>query len=89
MVQNPPADVGDKRDVGSIPGLGGSPGGEHGNPLEYYCLENPHRQKSLTSYMQSMRSHREIRLSHIKLLSTAHTAPYQQHFTAIFIIGKN
>ena len=29
------------RDAGSIPGLGGSPGGGHGNPLQYSCLENP------------------------------------------------
>ena len=29
------------RDVGSIPGLGRSPGGGHGNPLQYSCLENP------------------------------------------------
>ena len=29
------------RDVGSIPGLGRSPGGGHGNPLQYPCLENP------------------------------------------------
>ena len=28
-------------DLGSIPGLGGSPGGGHGNPLQYYFLENP------------------------------------------------
>ena len=28
-------------DVGSIPGLGGSPGGSHGNPLQHSCLENP------------------------------------------------
>ena len=32
---------GDARDVGSIPGLGRSPGGDHGNPLQYSCLENP------------------------------------------------
>jgi len=31
----------DKRDAGSIPGSGRSPGGEHGNPLQYSCLENP------------------------------------------------
>ena len=30
----------DVRNVGSIPGLGKSPGGEHGNPLQYSCLEN-------------------------------------------------
>ena len=33
--------VGDARDMGSIPGLGRSPGGGHGNPLQYSCLENP------------------------------------------------
>ena len=30
-----------RRDVGSIPGLGRYPGGWHGNPLKYSCLENP------------------------------------------------
>ena len=34
-------------DLGSIPGLGRSPGGGHGNPLKYSCLENPHGQRSL------------------------------------------
>ena len=41
VVNNPPANAGDIRDVGSIPGLGRSPGGEHSNPLRYSCLENP------------------------------------------------
>ena len=41
MVKNPPADVGDARDVGSVPGLGRSPGGGNGNPLQYSCLVNP------------------------------------------------
>ena len=41
MVENPPANVGDVRDAGSISGWGGSPGGGHGNPLQYSCLENP------------------------------------------------
>ena len=42
MVENPHANAGDDiRDVGSIPGLGKSPGGEHNNPLQYSCLENP------------------------------------------------
>ena len=36
-----PANAGDARDVGSIPGLGGSPGEGDGNPLQYSCLENP------------------------------------------------
>ena len=37
-------------DLGSIPGLGRSPGGGHGNPLQYSCLENPHGQRSLEGY---------------------------------------
>ena len=41
MVKNPPANAGDIRDVGSIPGLGRSSGGRHDNPLQYSCLENP------------------------------------------------
>ena len=41
VVKNPPANAGDIRDVGSIPGSGSSPGEENGNPLQYSCLENP------------------------------------------------
>ena len=41
MVKNPPTNAGDTRDMGSISGLGRSPGGGHGNPLQYSCLENP------------------------------------------------
>ena len=41
MVKNPPDNAEDIRDVGSIPGSGRSPGGEHGNPFQYSCLENP------------------------------------------------
>ena len=41
MVKNLPANVEDARDVGSIPGSGTSPGGEHSNPLQYSCLGNP------------------------------------------------
>ena len=41
MVKNLPANAGDIRDTGSIPGSGRSLGGGHGNPLQYSCLENP------------------------------------------------
>ena len=41
VVKNLPANVGDKRDAGSITGLRKSPGAGHGNPLQYPCLENP------------------------------------------------
>ena len=50
VVKNPPAKAGDRRDVGSIPGSGRSPGGGHGNPLQCSCLENPHGQRSLAGY---------------------------------------
>ena len=40
LEKNPPADVGDARDTGSIPGLERSSGGGHDNPLEYSGLEN-------------------------------------------------
>ena len=39
--KEPPANAGDIRDAGLIPGSGRSPGGKHGNPLQYSCLENP------------------------------------------------
>ena len=37
-------------DLGPIPGFGRSPGGGHGNPLQYSCLENLHGQRSLVDY---------------------------------------
>ena len=40
VIKNPPANAGDLRDTGSIPWSGRSPGGGHGNPLSYSCLEN-------------------------------------------------
>ena len=41
VVKNLPANAGDIRDVGLIPGSGRSPGGGHGNPVQYCGLENP------------------------------------------------
>ena len=41
MVKDLPANAGDIRNVGLIPGLGRSPGAENGTPLQYSCLENP------------------------------------------------
>ena len=41
VVKNLPANAGDIRDVALIPGLGRSPAGGHGNPLQCSCLENP------------------------------------------------
>ena len=41
MVKNSLANAEDIRDAGLIPGSGRSPGGGHGNPFQYSCLENP------------------------------------------------
>ena len=41
VVKNPPANAGEARDTGSIPGLERSPGGRHGNPLQSSCWKNP------------------------------------------------
>ena len=55
-------------DLGSIPGSGRSPGGGHGNPLQYSCLENPHGQRSLAGC--SPWGHKELDMT--ERLSTAH-----------------
>ena len=54
-------------DLDSIPGLGRSSGGGHGNLLQYSCLENPHGQRSLVGYSQLGCKESDM----IKLLSTA------------------
>ena len=41
VAKNLPANAEDIRDTGSVPGSGRSPGGGHGNPLQYSCLKNP------------------------------------------------
>ena len=56
VVKNLSANAGDVRDVGSNPGLGRSPGGGHGNPLQYSFLEIPRTEKP--GRLQSIVSHR-------------------------------
>ena len=56
MVKNLPTNAGDVRDVGSIPGSGRSPGGGHGNPLQYSCWRIPWTEES--GGLQSIGSHR-------------------------------
>ena len=50
VVKNSPVSAGDPRDVDLIPGSGRSPGGGHGNPLQYSCLGKSHGQRSLVGY---------------------------------------
>ena len=58
VAKNLPANAGDIRASGSMPGSGKFPGGGHGNPLQYSCLENPHGQRSLAGY--SPWGHKEL-----------------------------
>ena len=50
MVKNPPARAGVMKEAGSVPGLERSSGGEHGNPLQYSCLDNPMEHRNLVGY---------------------------------------
>ena len=53
--------AGDIRGMGSILGLGRPPGGGHGNPLQYSCLENPHGQRSLEGYTRVTKSRTRLK----------------------------
>ena len=69
--------------LGSIPGLGRSPGGGYGNPLQYSCLENPHGQRSLTGY--SPWGHNESDVTE-RLSTHTHTHTHTQRFTCTFLL---
>ena len=56
MVKNLSINAGDIKDMGSIPGSGRTPGGGHGNSLQYSCLENPMDEEP--GGLHSMGSHR-------------------------------
>ena len=55
----------------STPGLGRSPGGRHGNPLQYSCLDNPHGLRSLAAY--SPWGHKELDMTERLSTLSAHT----------------
>ena len=67
MVKNVPANAGDLRDMGCIPGSGRSHGGGHGNPLQYSCLKKFHGQRSLVGY--SPWGHKESDMTELLTLS--------------------
>ena len=58
MVKDPPANAGDIRDVGSMPGLGKSPGEGNGYPLQYSCLENPMDRRAWQATVYGVRKSR-------------------------------
>ena len=55
MVKNPPANAGDVREVGSVPGSGKFPGGGHGSPLQYSSLENPMHRRAWQATVHRVR----------------------------------
>ena len=69
VIKNTPASAGDAKDACSIPGLGRSPGGRYGNPLQYSCLENPHGQRSLAGYRPWGHKQSDMTEQHSTLLS--------------------
>ena len=72
LVKNPPVNEGDIREAGLIPGLGRSPGGRHGKPLQYPCLENPHGERKLADYSPYG----------CKELDTTEATYYHEYFTS-------
>ena len=65
MEKNPSANEGEARDLGLIPGSGRSPGGGNGNPLQYFCWENPmDRGAGGLQSMGSQKNQTQLSLSH-------------------------
>ena len=78
VVKNPPVNAGDIRDSDSIPALGRSPGGGHGNPLQYFCLENP---MDRGGWRVTVQFSLVQLLSHVWLFETLWTATCQASWT--------
>ena len=83
VVKNPPANAGDIKNVGLIPGSGRSPGEEHGNPLQYSCLENPMDRGAW--WLQSVESQSR---TWPKLFST-HAHIHTSTFLYAFLVAAN
>ena len=73
VVESPPADTGDVRGAGLIPGSGRSPGGGPGDPLQYSCLENPMDRGAWWAMVRRVAES----WTRLKWLTTHHTAMYE------------
>ena len=85
MVKNPPANAGDIRDMGSILGSGRSPGGRHGNPLQYSYLENPRDRGAWTATVQRIMQSR----AWLKQLSMLTRTPAPWWISTEYLINAN
>ena len=73
VVKNPPADAGNIRHSGLIPGLERSPGVGNGNSLQYSCLENPHGQRSWQAIVHGVTKSCTQLSNHIDISSNVRT----------------
>ena len=81
MIKNLSASAGDLRDSGSIPGSGRSPGGGHGNPLQYPCVENPVDRGAWRAIVHTVAKSR----TGLRQLSTHTQAGWSNHLTSLII----
>ena len=92
VVKNPPANAGDIRDAGSIPGLGKSLGERHGNPLKYSFPGESHGKRSIAGY--NPWSHKELDMTeraHTHTHTHTHTYTYTTKKLSIlkYSLGPN
>ena len=82
MAKYPPANAGDVRDTGSIPGSGRSLRGGHDNPLQYCCLENPGDRGACPGGSKRVR-HEGSDFAHITFFNSYVTHPLQNENTRL------
>ena len=90
MVKNPPANAGGAGDTSLILGLGGSPGGGDGNPLQCSCLENPMDREAWQAMVHGVTKELDMTKHRIYLTSRS---PFEcgrkQQSTPVFLPGKS
>ena len=79
VVKNSPANAGDIRDTGSIPGSGRCPGGGHGNTLQYFCLENPRDRGAWWATIHGA-AKSQTRLKQLSMHARTHTHTHRGSF---------
>ena len=83
VAKNPPANAGDTGDLGSIPGSGRSPGGGHGNPLQYSCLETP---MGRGAWRAAVRRVAESDTTEATVCTHTHTHNYSSGTSSVFTV---
>ena len=81
--KEPSYNTGDTGDLGCIPGLGRSPEGGHGNPLQYSCLENPMDRGALRATVY------RVAKSQLKQLSSSSSSIYINRASQVALVVKN